>query len=113
MTTITSLREIPDARRLHVATRIAMNNQLPTEQETRMAKENMARRLAYKILESKDFFNTEIEDLAAYGVKTMSIHANCIVLTDVEFTKILQDKFKQGVQHAAGFQPQHLMDTEL
>lgn len=100
MTEISNIAKLPE-RRLHVRNVIALQPEMDFGQAIRIVKERMAQALAYKILESQDFFFERGDTIA--GVPTLEYGVDCIVLTDREYADMQRASFKQGVEHSRGF----------
>jgi len=99
MTPITSTEDqIP--LRLSIRTEFALHDHETMGQVLYEVKNKQARQLAEKILSIPKFF--ELKADSAYG----AMRADVICLTQEDYTNILRERFKAGVDHARGFMPE-------
>ena len=101
MTTIFNMQDMPN-RRMNVHSLIAIDQCTDIGRAIQIIKENMARDLAQKIIDSDDFF-WERSGAAFGNHATLEYGADVIVMTAGEVAAMRRESFSQGLKHAAGF----------
>jgi hypothetical protein len=100
MNEIFDINKLPD-RRLSVRKMMSLDSRIDIGEAIHMAKQQMARQLAQKILEGDEFFWSRGDKVAQYN--TLEYGADCIVLTLEEYSQLKRSSFKEGIEHANGF----------
>ena len=102
MRTIFDTLKLPE-RNLHVRQMIALDQRMDVGAAIRIVRGNMARNLAEVILRDKTFFWER--SVKAANLSTLEYGADCIILTQSEYTELRREAFAQGVEHACDFMP--------
>lgn len=100
MNEIFDINKLPD-RRLSVRQVMALDSRIDIGEAIRIAKQQMARQLAQKIIDSDQFFWSRGDKIAQFS--TVEYGADCIVLTQEEYAQLKRNSFKEGIEHASGF----------
>lgn len=100
MNPVYSPEKYPD-RHLHVREVVALHQHTDVGQAVRIIRNDMARSLAQKIVESPTFFWEKGSVLG--GVSYVEYGADCIVLTRQEYLDLQREGFQRGVEHAQGY----------
>ncbi len=80
---------------------VALHAHARLDDAVRIAKEEMAKQLTYKILESETFFNVGSTNVR--GVEFLEYWADCFVLTSNELGSLHRSSFQDGLHHAQQF----------
>lgn len=103
MKEVFSLDDLPE-RRMTVRNLVALSEREQLGDAISIARQQLARMLAEKILEKGQVFS--ITGAQSGGHRTVEFRVDCIVLTADEFAALKQESFRQGVEHAQGFMPE-------
>lgn len=100
MIEVFDMNDLPGLR-LSVRKMICLHAYMDNGEAIRVVKNDMARGLAQKVLETDSLFWSRGGNI--HGLSTLEYGIDCIILTPDEYATLKRKAFSDGVDHARGF----------